>query len=135
MRTLSFLFIEDDEIEFIKFKKAFEKLGFKHHITLAKNGEEALQILNNTDNLPHLIILDLNMPKMDGLEFLRILKQNEYLKYIPAVIITTSKNNEDILATYNLGIAGYIIKPLSYNDYIKKIECLVHYWSINEMTV
>jgi CheY-like chemotaxis protein len=131
--NLSFLFIEDDEIEILKFKKSLKKLGFSHRILEAKNGEEALDVLKKKEELPHVILLDLNMPKMNGLEFLKEIKQDPHLRYIPAIIVTTSSNQQDMLESYKLGIAGYIIKPLRYEDYIKKIQRVVDYWMVNEV--
>ncbi|QHI38277.1 Response regulator rcp1 [Kordia antarctica] len=133
MENLSFLFIEDDEIEVLKFKKSLKKLGFTHRILEAKNGEEALEILRKKEDLPNVILLDLNMPKMNGLEFLKELKDDIHLRYIPAIIVTTSNNHQDMLESYKLGIAGYIIKPLRYEDYIAKIQCVVDYWMVNEV--
>ncbi|MCH2192883.1 response regulator [Kordia sp.] len=133
LENLSFLFIEDDEIEVLKFKKSLKKLGFTHRILEAKNGEEALDILRKKQELPNVILLDLNMPKMNGLEFLKELKEDSHLRYIPAIIVTTSNNHQDMLESYNLGIAGYIIKPLRYEDYIKKIQRVVDYWMVNEV--
>ncbi|MGH1386082.1 response regulator [Kordia sp.] len=133
IENLSFLFIEDDEIEVLKFKKSLKKLGFTHRILEAKNGEEALDVLRKKQELPNVILLDLNMPKMNGLEFLKELKEDPYLRYIPAIIVTTSNNHQDMLESYKLGIAGYIIKPLRYEDYIKKIQRVVDYWMVNEV--
>ena len=133
MENLSFLFIEDDEIEVLKFKKSLKKLGYTHRILEAKNGEEALEILRKKEELPNVILLDLNMPKMNGLEFLKELKEDIHLRYIPAIIVTTSNNHQDMLESYKLGIAGYIIKPLRYEDYIAKIQCVVDYWMVNEV--
>ncbi len=133
VENLSFLFIEDDEIEVMKFKRSLKKLGFKHRILEAKNGEEALAVLKRKEELPNVILLDLNMPKMNGLEFLKELKADEHLRYIPAIIVTTSNNHKDMLESYKLGIAGYIIKPLRYEDYIVKIQRVIDYWMVNEV--
>ena len=73
------------------------------------------------------------MPKMNGIEFLSILKSDENLRYIPAIILTTSKNQKDLLECYKIGIAGYVLKPLKYEDYILKIQNLLDYWSCNEL--
>ena len=79
-----------------------------------------------------MILLDLNMPDTNGIEFLSILKENPDLKHIPVVILTTSDSNKDIIECYKLGIAGYILKPLKYEDYEKKIQTIINYWSLNE---
>ncbi len=70
---------------------------------------------------------------MNGIEFLKILKEDEFIRYLPVVILTTSANQRDILACYQNGIAGYIIKPLKYEDYVSKIEAVLNYWSVNEL--
>ena len=73
------------------------------------------------------------MPKMNGLEFLKILKSNPDLRYTPVVILSTSNNHNDLKESYEAGIAGYIVKPLKYEDYEHKIKCLIEYWSVNEL--
>jgi len=73
------------------------------------------------------------MPKINGIEFLKILKKDKELKYIPTIILTTSSNQKDLLECYKTGIAGYVLKPLKYEDYVSKIDKLLAYWSINEL--
>ncbi|WP_103863415.1 response regulator [Aquimarina sp. I32.4] len=131
--SLTFLLIDDDEVERLKFARVLQKNGYTHKLIEAKNGEEALLHLENKEQLPDLILLDLNMPKMNGLEFLKILKSDAALKYIPAVILSTSNNHSDLKGCYETGITGYIVKPLKYQDYEHKIKCLVEYWSINDL--
>ena len=75
------------------------------------------------------------MHKINGIEFLSILKSTKSLKHIPTIILTTSKNSADLLECHKLGIAGYILKPLKYEDYVSKIKSLLSYWSINELIV
>ncbi len=130
---LKILLIEDDVIEVMKFNRTLKTLKLDHQITVADNGEAALEMLKSADSLPELIILDLNMPKINGLEFLSILKQDERLHHIPAVILTTSSNRNDIVRCYRTGIAGYMIKPLKYEDFVANIEKLLAYWSVNEL--
>jgi len=132
-KTLKILFIEDDAIEVMKFNRVINALGLSHQIAEANNGEEALELLKEHENLPHIIILDLNMPKLNGLEFLRMLKNDCVLKYIPTIILTTSSNFKDVKEGYKIGIAGYILKPLKYEDYVFKVQKLMEYWSINEL--
>ncbi|GAA3612163.1 response regulator [Flavivirga amylovorans] len=131
--NLKILLIEDDMIEIMKLNRVVKSLDLKHDIVEAHNGEEALKILEKKYELPHIILLDLNMPKINGLEFLSILKKDEDLRHIPAIILTTSNNQKDLLECYKLGIAGYVLKPLKYEDYVTKIENLLAYWSINEL--
>ena len=90
-------------------------------------------ILNKKDSLPDIILLDLNMPKINGIEFLEKLKNDDRLRYIPVIVLTTSGNHRDLLECYKIGVAGYVLKPLKYEDYVFKMEKLLSYWSINEL--
>lgn len=125
------LLVEDDQIERLKFERAINKLTTTFELLFANNGEEALAICS--ENKPNLIILDLNMPKMNGLEFLSALKKNELIRYIPVMILTTSDNELDKIKAYKLGIAGYVLKPLRYPAYVSNIETIINYWSMNEL--
>lgn len=131
--SLKVLLIEDNMIEIMKMNRTVSLLKAKHEITEAKNAEEALAILETKENLPDIILLDLNMPKINGIEFLAILKNNPDLRHIPTIILTTSDNRKDILECYRIGISGYILKPLKYEEYVSKIEIALSYWSINEL--
>ena len=131
--NLKILLIEDDMIEVMKLNRAISSLNLHHDIIEANNGEEALKILEQKDRLPDIILLDLNMPKINGIEFLKILKNDDHLKFLPTVILTTSNNKRDLLECFKTGIAGYVLKPLKYDDYVSKIEKLLAYWSINEL--
>ncbi|MCO6149185.1 response regulator [Flavobacterium sp. NRK1] len=132
-RSLNILLIEDDTIEVMKFNKVLKNLEHNHKIVEANNGEEALLLLKEQTIVPDIIVLDLNMPKITGLEFLEILKKDDILKYIPTIILTTSNNHKDLLECYRLGIAGYILKPLKYDDYVERVKKLIEYWSLNEL--
>ncbi|GAA3629392.1 response regulator [Flavivirga jejuensis] len=131
--NLKVLLIEDDMIEIMKFNRVVASLKLQHTIIEANNGEDALKILQKKDELPDIILLDLNMPKINGIEFLNILKKDNTLKYIPTIILTTSNNQNDLLECYKIGIAGYVLKPLKYDDYVSKMEKILAYWSINEL--
>ncbi|PKA82613.1 CheY-like chemotaxis protein [Ulvibacter sp. MAR_2010_11] len=133
LNQMSILFIEDDLVETMKMHRTLEKLELNHTIHEAKNGEQALAFLKSTDRFPDIILLDLNMPKINGIEFLKILKDDDKIKYIPTIVLTTSHNRKDVLECYKVGIAGYIIKPLNYKDYVYKIDKLLAYWSVNEL--
>lgn len=130
---LKVLLIEDDAIEIMKLHRVVSSLSSNYNIIEANNGEEALNILEKKDEIPDIILLDLNMPKISGIEFLSILKKDASLRYIPTIVLTTSSNQKDLLECYKIGIAGYILKPLKYEDYVSKIEKLFAYWSINEL--
>ncbi|MBT8234576.1 MAG: response regulator [Bacteroidia bacterium] len=130
---MNILFIEDDQIEGMKLQRTVSNLGMRHTIKIAQNGEEALELLQDPHALPDLILLDLNMPRMNGIEFLSRIKNNEAQKYLPTVILTTSMNREDLLECYRIGIAGYVIKPLKYEDYETKLQRVLEYWEVNEL--
>ena len=132
-KILEILLIEDDKIEVMKFHRTLKKLGLNHKVIEANNGEEALKVLEDKEHLPDIILLDLNMPKISGKEFLRILKNDNQLRYLPTIILSTSSNYKDLLECFEIGIAGYIIKPLKYEDYMSKIEKVLAYWNINEL--
>ena len=132
-KTLKVLLIEDDTIEVMKLNRAMTSLNLKHQIIEANSGEDALHILQKKEILPDIILLDFNMPKVNGIEFLSILKSDDTLKYIPTIILTTSNNQKDLLECYKIGVAGYVLKPLKYEEYVSKIETLLTYWSINEL--
>ncbi|OCB78478.1 response regulator [Flavobacterium crassostreae] len=133
IKALNILLIEDDEIEVMKFNRVLSTSKLNHKIVEANNGEEAIGLLQSKEFVPDIIVLDLNMPKINGIEFLGILKADAYLKYIPAIILTTSSNHKDVLECYKIGIAGYMIKPLKYEDYVDRITKLIAYWSSNEL--
>ena len=116
MKTLKILLIDDDIIEVMKFSRVISSRKLDCKIIKANDGEEALGRLEKKDDLPDIILLDLNMPKINGIEFLSILKNDAALKYIPCVILTTSNNERDLIACYKTGIAGYVLKPLKYED-------------------
>lgn len=132
-KTLRILLVEDNLIEIMKMKRTISLLKLNHTINEAKNGEDALEFLKDRSKIPDIILLDLNMPKINGIEFLKILKANDDLKHIPTIILTTSSNQKDILECYKTGMSGYVLKPLKYEDYVKKIETVLSYWSINEL--
>lgn len=131
---LNILLIEDDAIEVMKFNRVLRSMNLNHKVIEAGNGEEALHILKDKNIVPDIIVLDLNMPKINGIEFLGILKADEVLKYIPAIILSTSNNHKDVMECYRIGIAGYLIKPLKYEEYTDRVKKLIEYWGTNELT-
>lgn len=133
MKELSILLVEDDTIEILKLNRTIEKLNLNHKIVVKKNGELALDYLKETQTLPDIILLDLNMPKLNGIEFLETLKNSKKIMHIPTIILTTSSNQKDLDECFKLGVSGYILKPLKYEEYVSKIEKTLCYWSINEL--
>jgi CheY-like chemotaxis protein len=132
-KDLNVLLIEDNLIEVMKMKRTISFLELEHILAVANNGEEALAALEDKSKIPDLILLDLNMPKVSGIEFLTILKNTDSIKHIPTVILTTSDNQKDLEECYRLGVSGYVLKPLKYDDYVEKIKNVLSYWSMNEL--
>ncbi|MTH16537.1 response regulator [Flavobacterium sp. LC2016-01] len=126
MRKPNILLIEDDELDTISVERSLKKLEIKYDLHTAYNGLEALQMLRKTENplIPDVILLDINMPKMNGIEFLQILRTDENLKDLKVFIMTTSSESSDRETAENLGISGYIIKPLNYTDNTKRSDSM-----------
>ncbi|HWJ29712.1 MAG TPA: response regulator [Flavisolibacter sp.] len=120
-KVVNILLVEDDQLDVMNIKRAFDKLNILYRLTVAKNGEEALDVLEGKNaesmyTLPDFILLDINMPRMNGLELLQIIKNNETWKNIKCFIITTSDETQDKLAAQQFQISGYIVKPLKLNN-------------------
>jgi len=126
MKKHTILLIEDDELDVISVQRSFKKLDSAYELHTAYNGEEAIAMLTSgKPNLtPDVILLDLNMPKMNGIEFLRFLRKDNSLKNIKVFIMTTSSDSNDRAAAEEMGISGYIIKPLNYNDNSKRSDSM-----------
>ncbi len=128
------LLLEDDEIEAMKVKRALNHLGCSANIVLCNNGLEGLNWLSeNKEDLPSIILLDLNMPKMNGLEFLKIIKEDNSLKVIPVIVLTTSNNKADKEQSFEESVAGYMVKPIRYTDYLETMKTIQHYWQTSEL--
>ena len=130
--TKSILLVEDDKIDAMTVKRAFKDLRITNQLEITRNGEEALEYLYN-NNKPCIILLDLNMPKMNGIEFLEIAKKDQNLKNIPVVMLTTSKDEQDKLHGYGLGIAGYMVKPVEYQKFLELVKTINMYWTLSEL--
>ncbi|MFN8300533.1 MAG: response regulator [Chitinophagales bacterium] len=125
MKAKTVLLIEDDELDIISVQRSLKKLDAAYSLHIAYNGKEALNLLQQKEPVsPDVILLDLNMPKMNGLEFLRALRKDEHLKHLKVFIMTTSADSVDRAATEQLGVSGYIIKPLNYKDNTKKSDSM-----------
>ncbi len=128
------LYIEDDELEIIKFRLSFESLQSTYSLQSCINGEEGLNFLNdNKHNLPSFIILDLNMPIMNGFEFLEKIKSDVNYKRIPVIIFSSSSNESDVVYSYDLQVAGYFVKPFNTGDYNQVVKKINHYWEKSEL--
>jgi CheY-like chemotaxis protein len=130
----SVMIIEDDVADVLIIKRAIKELHIKNELVQLNNGEEGLEYLKSHPNsLPCIIFLDLNMPKMNGIEFLKIIKNDDRLKQIPVIALTTSQNTDDIANCFKSGIAGYIIKPVDYKKFVKAVRIVDLYWMISQM--
>lgn len=126
MKKHNILLVEDDELDVISVQRSLAKFDADYELHTAYNGIEALDLLKKSpDPLhPDVILLDLNMPKMNGIEFLSIIRKDKALADIRVFIMTTSAENADRSRTEELGISGYIIKPLNYNDNTKRSDSM-----------
>lgn len=120
-KVANILLVEDDMLDIMQIERTLTKLNIVHKLYIAKNGQEALSLLRGDGAekihpLPSLIMLDINMPKMDGFEFLSILRQDQELKNIKVFIMTTSNQEEDKQVAKNLGVSGYVVKPLNLTN-------------------
>ena len=128
------LLVEDDLLDIMTLKRGLRDINAKNPLHVTNDGESALDFLRDSNNpVPALILLDLNMPRMNGLEFLKILKSDPDWCKIPVVILTTSQEDQDRLASFELSAAGYIVKPLEYPAFVEKLQILYQYWRLSEI--
>lgn len=128
------LLVEDDTIDALTVKRAFHELGVTCPLVHRLNGEDALGYLMEAGHeLPCVILLDLNMPKMNGIEFLRIIKMDVSLKRISVVVLTTSNEERDIVESFRLSVAGYIVKPVDYSKFVAAMRTVDLYWTLSEL--
>ena len=131
---ISILLAEDDKVDAMTVKRALRDINVTNPLIIVENGEEALAFLRDVSNQkPGLILLDLNMPKMNGIEFLEIAKKEEDIKRIPVVVLTTSQEDKDKMDRFNLGVAGYMIKPVDYMQFVEVVKTIHLYWSLSEI--
>ena len=134
---VNLLLVEDDEVDVQGFKRAFAKSRIGNPLTVARDGIEALEVLRGENGRPklakpHLILLDLNMPRMNGLEFLDAIRADDDLRSSIVFMITTSKDEEDKARAYGKNVAGYIVKQDPANTFMQAVTLLEHYWKIVE---
>lgn len=132
------LLVEDDEVDVMNVKRAFKKNNITNPLYMASNGLEALALLRSKQNVKipqqrRLILLDLNMPKMNGIEFLRELRADPVLRSIPVIVLTTSNEDKDKVEAYELNVAGYILKPVTFSNFVDTVATLNKYWTLSEM--
>ena len=133
--SLNILLVEDDEIDVMNVKRAVDKNHITNPLYVAGNGLEALKKLRSGE-VPtgrRIVLLDLNMPKMNGIEFLRELRNDPALAPTPVVVLTTSNNDRDKIDAFNLNVAGYLVKPVTFAEFSELMVTLNKYWTLVEM--
>lgn len=136
-KELDLLLVEDDDVDIINVKRSFKKLNLLNPIHTACDGLEALSLLRGTETtppipIPTLILLDINMPRMNGLEFLRELRSDQRLRNLRVVILTTSDEEKDIIEAYKFHVVGYILKPVLPEKFFEAIVAIENYWRLCE---
>jgi len=128
------LLVEDDRVDAMTVKRALKEIKVTNKLVITENGEEALAYLSNPQNeTPCIILLDVNMPRMNGIEFLRVAKNDGRLKRIPVVVLTTSREEWDRVQSFNLGVAGYMVKPVDYQMFVEVVRTIDLYWTLSEL--
>ena len=128
------LLVEDDTVDAMTVKRALREIEVSNTLVHVVNGEDALTYLRGPGNpRPCIILLDINMPKMNGIEFLKIAKEEPGIQNIPVVVLTTSSNDRDILQTFNLSVAGYMLKPVDYENFVETIRVIDSYWRLSRL--
>ena len=128
------LLVEDDRVDAMTVKRAMKDLNVANPLVHTLNGEEALEhLVNDYNEKPCVILLDLNMPKMNGVEFLKVVKADDVLKKIPVVVLTTSRDTEDKFETFESSAAGYIVKPVDYKKFVEAMRTIDIYWTLSEL--
>lgn len=132
-KVIEILLIEDDEVDIMNVQRAFKKNNIDNTMNVARNGLEALEFLRHKETTkPEIILLDINMPKMGGVEFLQEIRNDSNLKSLTVFVMTTSNEERDVVSAYNLNAAGYILKPVVFENFVKAISALNHYWELSE---
>jgi CheY-like chemotaxis protein len=134
-KSLNILLVEDDQVDVMNVKRAFDRNKIANPLFVAGDGIEALALLRS-GKIPRerrLVLLDLNMPRMNGIEFLRELRADEELQLTPVVVLTTSDDERDKIHAYNLNVAGYLLKPVTFVSFVEAMAALNKYWTLVEL--
>ena len=128
------LLVEDDAVDVMTVRRALKDLQVASELIPARDGEEALAYLRDNRNAkPCVILLDLNMPKMNGTEFMKIVKADASLRRIPVIVLTTSNSDQDISESFELGAAGYMVKSVDHKKFIEIIKTIDLYWTLSRL--
>jgi len=127
------LLVEDDTVDAMTVNRALKEINVSNPVVHVKNGEEAIAHLKDPSTEdPCIILLDLNMPKMNGLEFLEERNQYDEMRIIPTIVLTTSKDEYDKIESFKLGIGGYMVKPVDYRQFVEVVRTIDMYWTLSE---
>jgi CheY-like chemotaxis protein len=134
-RMLNILLVEDDTVDVTNVRRAFERNKILNPLYVAGDGVAALELLRSSamPETRRLILLDINMPRMNGIEFLREIRADPTLARTPVVVLTTSNDEQDRVEAYNLNVAGYLLKPVTFNNFVNVMAALNAYWSLVEL--
>jgi CheY-like chemotaxis protein len=133
-RELHILLVDDDEVDVMNVQRAFEKNRITNPVHVASNGIEALaKLRDGSVGARRLVLLDLNMPRMNGIEFLRTIRADEALRPTCVVVLTTSNEERDKVEAYRLNVAGYLLKPVTFVNFVDVMATLNKYWTLVEM--
>ncbi|MEM6317775.1 MAG: response regulator [Bacteroidota bacterium] len=131
--SIQILLVEDNEGDVLLIKKAFADARLANKINVCRDGQEGYEFLKKIGDFedaptPDLILLDINMPRVTGLELLEIIKQDEQLKVIPVIMLTTSTSEEDILKSYQLHVSSFVQKPVEFVEFLDAVQQIQDYW-------
>jgi CheY-like chemotaxis protein len=139
-RKINILLVEDDDVDIMNVQRALRRNHLEYPLHVARDGLEALQMLregsvHNSISASErlLVLLDLNMPRMSGLEFLKTLRSDDALRSIPVIVLSTSKDNNDLTRAYEWNVAGYLVKPVKFSEFASIVAIISDYWSFCEM--
>lgn len=128
------LLVEDDQIDQMTIRRALKDIHVSNRLEVASDGEEALAMLKDPGREhPGIILSDINMPRMNGIELLRHLKADDELKRIPVVVLTSSQEEKDRLQSFDLSVAGYMLKPVDYLQFVEVVRAIDLYWTLSEL--
>jgi len=133
--ALNILLVDDDEVDVMTVKRAFSKANITNKLYVATDGIEALSLLRS-DGIPparRLVLLDLNMPRMSGIEVLREIRADPALQAITVIVLTTSNEDRDRVEAYQLNVAGYLLKPVTFHAFAEVMSTMNKYWTLMEM--
>jgi len=132
------LLVEDDSMEAELTLAALEECDLASEVVVARDGEEALDYLHCRNGFagreignPAVMLLDLKLPKLDGIEVLQHIRSNENLKLLPVVVLTSSNHERDVTASYEHGVNAYVVKPVDFGEFVKVIKQLAIFWTVN----